>query len=219
MGSVEAEKISLRQALMLVYGCLPSSHFPSIATDQCCAIRYVRLFSPETFIHRTVDESTIHINPHMPRVYTRESDNVTTTKRPAFSWANRTLKIIDNFAHWLVWPIVEYWAKIIATPKRKTIKTNRAIECPFVFIYIRRSCCISMRLQLTGIAAASTTIRELATWKDLSEDRKIIFLSRQYMVDWSQSRTMRSDVWHLCITQDEFGVRVSALAIKIKDSG
>lgn len=31
--------------------------------------------------------------------------------------------------------------------------------------------------------------------------------------------TMRSDVWHLCITQDEFGVRVSALATKIKDSG
>jgi len=31
--------------------------------------------------------------------------------------------------------------------------------------------------------------------------------------------TMRSDVWHLCITQDEFGIRVSALATKIKDSG
>lgn len=79
-----------RWCTMLVYGCFPSSHFPSIAIDQCCAIRFVRLFSPETFICCTVDESTIHINPHMSRVYTRESDNVTTTKRPAFLYPSKS---------------------------------------------------------------------------------------------------------------------------------
>jgi len=110
--------------------------------------------------------------------------------------------------------------RLSASSRRRTLDKNARIQAPvkvkksngrnhWILVYLpraRRARCVSM-----GILNCRSHI---GRWL---YSRSITIASAPLVISLAKM-TMRSDVWHLCITQDEFGVRVSALATKIKDS-
>lgn len=85
-GSVEAEEVSLRQALM--YN-VSLRLFPKLALPKYSnRLMLCDTLRPSKNIYSMYgrrEYEPLNSHSHVSRVYTRESDNVTTTKRPCFS--------------------------------------------------------------------------------------------------------------------------------------
>lgn len=149
----------------------------------------------------SIKSAPVHIPSLCPYI-PGKSENVTTTKRPRFhpsdpcACSSLPSKIIASYG-----PVVEHWIKTLTFKLRNKKKSERT-EPLNARLYLFTACSPNA-LHTDRNIKLSITLPSIVS-------RRVISLAKM---------TMRSDVWHLCITQDEFGVRVSALATKIKDSG
>lgn len=204
---------------MSIYGCFQSAHFPGITIGRHCDTFRNPLPYENSFDaldgSASIKSALVQI-PSVP-VYTREKREYDNNQTPAFP--------SERSARLSVVTVKDYRLRRLVRPGRRTLDkkkkknkplifklrkgkekngTDGAVECSFIFIY--RVARLNA-LHIDGNIELSITLPSIAS-------RSIAIASAPQVISLAKM-TMRSDVWHLCITQDEFGVRVSALATKI----